>query len=261
MANESLEIKIRKALIKQKADDYCEYVTGSNTYNAAVRGLYKELESKLGDNLVIMLSNDEEREKLQRKELLEKCKAGILAYAHSIYNNLDELKKRIVKEEENNYKTILQKNRKSPNFRMLVEYFRSLGADKQKIKRIESAYTDIFDDEVNYVKTNNEIVKRLAEIAKSEGINKAMQKKTKYKVIREFFPTSLEYKLHESKAYNLKNKLMHQFKNILEEEGIKENGMMVKESEHSINALIKYDDLLQTLRREYTECMVNEIYK
>ncbi len=259
MAKESLEIKIRKALIKQNADDYCGYVAGSRAYNTAVGEMYRELESGLGDYLVMALSNDEEREKLQRKELLELCKKAILVYAHSIYDNLDKLKKRIVKEEEKNYKTILQKNRKSPNFRMLVEYLRSSGADEQKVKRTERAYKDIFDNEANYVKTNNEIVKRLAEIAKNEGMDKAMQKETRYRVIKEFFPTPIEYKLHESRAYNLKNKLMQQIKNILGDD-IREDDTVFKKIEHGINALRKYDDLLQTLRRDYTEYMVKEIY-
>jgi len=76
-------------------------------------------------------------------------------------------------------------------------------ANSQLNSKYISTFTDIEKGRqslINSLRLNDKIISRLTEIAKVEGLDKALKRETRNAVIREIFPTPEEYRSHVKKA-------------------------------------------------------------
>lgn len=252
MVSKELEARVRDALIQQKADDFCECAMKSDNYKNTVKGFITDLESGLGD-VLSLLPNKEGKSTVEVRQ-------DLLSQANFQYNTPNGLRSYIVEEEENVYNYLTKIKPEVESIKNMLNIFEAMGVSEKKVRKARNALEDFIEELSRYIKHNDKIVKRLAEIADSEGFDKAMQKEVRYEVIKEIFPTALDYKLHESKFYNLQSKINEIIKNVLASEEAGGNEIHNKEGEHATRYIKRFVNFQQTIIRVYAEHMVKEIY-
>ncbi|HJX05573.1 MAG TPA: hypothetical protein VJ461_02605 [Candidatus Nanoarchaeia archaeon] len=251
MAKETkLETRIRQALAKQNAEETYKSVTENPAYKDMIYESILYTSEHLIDGITKI---DEDLNEEDIKEMKDELAAEVLPEIKETLENPELLKKIIYESAEKNALSYA-KVKKMINEQM--EQMRSAGEiEEAVIQNYKKSYSDI----LKHVRANDKIVKRLVDIAKADGIEKALQKETKYGVIREFFPTAEEYRRHHKKGIEDLNKFFKKVQSVMAmdgEEG-KNIGKMFGALENSLNHVIQPTE---KSRQEYFEKEIKEIY-
>lgn len=252
MATEELEAKVREALIKQTANDFCEYASKSEVYKSTVRDFINGLKSEVGD-VYILLNNKEGVN-------ISDARRDLISQVDSAYNDIDNFRNNLIKEGENLYSKFADLKSRMESVEIMAYILKERGVSERKLVGLVSSFEDAVNEGFRYIARIDKIVKRLAEIAEIKGVDEAMRKEVRYEVIRAVLPTPLDYRLHESKFHNLQIKAGEHVKAVLtcEEAGFSDEKN--KETEQLAEDIKKYGNLKQAIKRGYIEHMVKEVY-
>lgn len=179
-----LEARVRGVLIDQRANELIRYVRENPEHIAIITELVETITESIANPTISAFGYVDEKE---RAEMVQNYREEILPLIRNQFDNPEQLKRIMYKEARNQYMTVEQLKAELKGH---IANLEEEEIDKDVVVKYENLYDGLF----KFVKTNDRIVKKLAKVAKTEGIGKATQKETIYAVIREIFPTSEKYR-------------------------------------------------------------------
>lgn len=123
----------------------------------------------------------------EKAEMRQEYRKEVLPQIETQLNNPEQLRQTMYKEARNQYMSVRQLKAK------LRPPFAKLREDDEIGEDVIAGYEKAYDGLFEFFRINDRIVRRLAKVAETEGIDKAIQEETRYAIIREMFPTSKEY--------------------------------------------------------------------
>lgn len=239
---ESLERKIRKALIEQRTEQLVEQVSQNEEYKQKVQTIAEiMMNTMLG--FIDSSKNEESAEYMQKyqQDLQEQIKEQT-----ENPRKLKELLKQQAVIEHYSYRQ-LKLNAKDYLSSVLTE-----DVNERFMKDSESKFQEI----EQYTKKNDEIIQKLVEIAKTEGLQKATKIETKYEIIKQIFPNKEDYKEFLEKGTTFARNLLQQSQQSLKQYGV---------AEHFLNNAIDAAQRIIELNKEIYDARIystlNNIYQ
>ena len=139
-----------------------------------------------------------------------------------------------------------------PHFRDMKES-ESIGGD------VLAGYEKAYEGLLEFAKTKNRIVRRLAEIATTEGLEKATKKETRYEVIREMFPNPEDYIAFCQRGEETARSFFQQAQSALVTDG--EAGQFMGKAFGDIGKLMeRVPKDVQSIREDMLKKTIKEIY-
>lgn len=180
----ALERKVREALIEKTAQETYELYTNDPEY----ANMLAELAVSFGEDLIKSIKKyTKDFDDGEMQELLGECEDKLMSQLGDYLKDPEKLRGVVYEQAKNQYLT-------SNELRgMLREHFKALRQDEDMTKEIMDKYEQSFEKLLKYTDVNEEIIRKLAGIAEEQGLEKAVQKETRYEIIREMFPTPEDY--------------------------------------------------------------------
>ncbi len=249
-----LEEQVREALINQATEDTVRYLSENLNYNTSFIEAGKATTADFIKGPLANLLNDADK-----KEILE----GPPLVMAEICRNPEQLRGTI-------YKVISTEYASYEQLELLQTKFRALLVSVKEKRRIDNEVLADYDrasrNLLQYARTNDIIFRRLTKIAKKHGVNQAIQKETRYPVIRGMFPTPDEYRKfmlrRNEAAINFTLQIQHIFMResqyiLTSKEEIKPS-FMFRAMEETIEATTQ---LIKIAQQNYLEETIQEIYR
>lgn len=244
-----LEKQVRKALIEQRAEESYQFALNNPEYQVMVLELSKILASSMIN--VIKTSedlSDEEKNKMmeEKEEIIERCEDEI----EEQFENPEQLKKMMYEQAK---RQLISYKQLRAELKLPTDIKGEIG--EKVSKEYERTYQGLFES----ARTNDKIVRKLAKIAETEGIEKAIKKETRYAIIRELFLTAEECRAFTKRKTEALKKFYQQAQSTLTMDGkagqmlARLFGVIEKVKEEEIRIMGK-------LQEDYTEKMIKEIY-
>jgi|GEM_PF-1989117 len=244
-----LEIEIRNRLTDEAIEEYFEkykmndiYDSFERTYRSAVSAFSKELLESVTDYKKI----DEKRKKEINKKINKKAD-------EIISKTLEEFKKpeKLVRTIRENFKYLYTSSEEIEAQLNLMSQEMKLDMGENVFKNFLEAFKPVID----YAKKKDEMVSKLAEIAKEKGIDEAMKKEVRYKLIREEYPTKEDYIEGIKSSYRSAKETTNRLKSSLMGGGEK------SQMAYEIKAAEIFADFSQKEREKFLIETADEIYK
>jgi len=181
--DENLEEMIREGLIEQRVDELCEIAVINPEYKDALIVGKTAVVSSVYDSIC-----DDERTKID----------ALQEYQTELEDDIDNLLKEpeVLKASMYHSIEILMspaEQLKSELGPYTTHFLKFVGKKEILIKEYEKTFDVLF----SYSKKNDEFIKRLAEVAKTEkNLDKALEKATINRITRELYPTANDYREH-----------------------------------------------------------------
>lgn len=240
-----LESKVRKSLIEQETDELIKIVSGNQKYKSVM----SELGESLVDTIVNLMPDMDEKEK---KEMIEEGK-DVLSEIEAQLNNPEQLRKMMYQQAQIRYMSTRQLKAKLKIHLVKIRQYKEINS--QVASQYEKAHEPLF----KVTQTQDRLVRKLAKIAEREGIEKAIQKETKYAVIREMFPSREEYKAYRGMVLQAMNTFFNQAQNALIADG--EVGQSAARMYRGMGKLVERAiELTDKIYGDYSEKTIKEIY-
>ncbi|MFH1710740.1 MAG: hypothetical protein ABH840_00340 [Nanoarchaeota archaeon] len=253
MAKQSLESQVREALIERTADELYLQFSNDPTYKGRVTELLEELLNSMMKSISPDFEEDIGEE--ERKEMLEEYKAELLPQIKAQFDNPEQLRQMAHQQAQNRYKSLRQlKAELRPQFKQLREDD-DMGIDETAFQGFEKSFEELFQ----YVRTNDEMLRRLTEIAENEGLEVASKKEAGYRVIREMLPTADDYRAYAAKGIESRRKFFQQAQGSLMADG--EEGKFLGTMFGAMgDAIEKLSQTGEKVQADYLEKTIKEIY-
>ncbi|MEK6938237.1 MAG: hypothetical protein AABX04_04295 [Nanoarchaeota archaeon] len=246
----SLETQVREALISQNAEELVKCTVEFPEYKAMAVELAETVFDSMVEQMAPTLRDADEEEKA---EMRQEYRKEVLPQIQAQFDNPEKLRQTMYKHARNQYMSVRQLRAKlKPHFAEMRE---DEGIDEGVAANYERAYEGLFE----FVKTNDEIIRRLTKVAKTEGIDKATQKEARYAVIKEMFPTPDEYRTFAQRGMEVVRNFYQQAQSALMADGElgQDMGMVF---EAMGKAIEKAQESVQKIQGNYLEKTIQEIY-
>lgn len=249
-----LEKRLRESLIEQRADELFNQFSSEPQYKEMVCELVKE---SIKDFLTSFGDID------ATDEILANHLVDLETKMKSQYDDPKQLRSMLIEQARKDYMTF-------DEFKLgMISKIEGLenmvGAEKGikdfKLSDVVTNNLEKFYGKLSeYVQENERIIDRLTEIAGKEGLEKAIQKETRYEIIREKFTTSESFREYFLKARENKKYIFTELSNAFIEGSEIEQiiGEMIKSSFKSIE---KMTEIQYKLGTDYFNKTIQEIYK
>ncbi len=189
MAKKGLESQVREILIQQKTDELVKYATEDPNYKTMVTEIAEAFGNYIIESIASSLGENNEEE---RTKIFEEYKAEVLPKIRTQLDNPQQLRSSMEEQARNYYLSYNQFKSKIRSQVKELKEDREIDIDENSLGEYENSFEWI----LQYVKNNDKIVRRLAKIAGEKGLETATKKETIYGVIREFFPTSDDFRTY-----------------------------------------------------------------
>ncbi len=258
MAKQSLESQVRGALIQQRIDESVGYAAEDSNYRTIVTEVIETLADSMievGDSI---LSNFDEE---QRKEMLREERAEIILGLRAQMDNPLQLRRAMEKQAEVQYMSSRQlKTKLGLQFKELRTVNEdNVGTDEAIDETALRGFENSFEELFEYVRYNDEIIRRLVTIAKQEGLDVATHKDIRYRVTRELFPTPNDYRTYATSGIEVIRRLFQQMQSSLMADG-RTGQLMGITLEVVSKGMEKALEMGKRLEYDYLEKTIKEIY-
>lgn len=248
----ALETQLREALVEQRADELYQQFSSEPQYKAMVTEFVDELGNSMIESIATSIGDVEPEEK---KEMLTKYRADVLPQLRAQFDNPEQLRQIVTEQARSQYMTSDELRAKmAPQFKEIKED-EDFDIDNEAMTNVEKSYKKVFE----YTKENDRILNRLSEIAKAEGLEKAIQKETRYEIIRERFPTPELFREYSLRAQENIKSLFQEMSSALMADG--EAGKFIGGMFGAIgSAMEKMRKMGEKLTPDYLDKTIQEIY-
>ena len=186
-------------------------------------------------------------------EMRQECRKEVLPKVQAQFDNPEQLRQTMYKQAKNQYMTVRQLKAK------LRSYFADLREDNEIGKDVVAEYEGAYEGLFEFVRINDRIVRKLARVAETEGVDKATQKETRYAITREMFPTPEEYRAFTQGGIEAVRNFYQQAQNALMTDG--EMGQALGGQIGAIGKVMeKAQEMCQKIQGNYLEKTIQEIY-
>ena len=195
MAKKSLESQVRGALIQQRTDELVRYVVENPNCGTMITEMVETLGDSVIESIVSSLGLDVDEEEMA--EMRQEYRKEVLPQVQAQFDNPQQLRQLMeeqVKDQHLSYRQL--KAKFGSVIKRLRETNKDADADEVIDEKALQSFEKSFKGILQYARTNDRIVRRLAAIAELEGLDVATQKDTRYRVTRELFPTPAAYRAH-----------------------------------------------------------------
>lgn len=245
-----LETRVREALIDQRANELVGYASENPEYKAMTTEL---VETMMDSMIGSMASAFGDADKEEMAEMRQKYRKEVLPQIQAQFDNPEQLKKTMYEQAKNQYMTVRQLKAK------LRSHFADLREDDEIGKDVVAKYEGAYEGLFEFVRTNDRIVRKLARVAETEGIDKATQKETRYAIAREMFPTPEEYRAFTQRGIEAVRNFYRQAQSALMADG--EMGQALGGMFGAMGKVMeKAQDMAQKIQGNYLEKTIQEIY-
>jgi len=257
MTTQSLESRVREALIEESTKEFVKYANRHPNY----RNIIEKVTAMTGKAIVEFIASTGEIDEEEKKEMLKEYKKEILPQVREQMNNPEKLRETMKKQLQDKYISTQQlKAKMNSELNKLRDYNKDLerkDALKEKtFQDCEESFKELYE----YAKNNDKFIRKLAVIAKKEGLEVAIQKDTRYKVVRELFPTPADYRTHANEGTEKMRKVFTQLQNSFMASN-KEIGQLMGNMLGIMSETIeKGKEMAKKLQGDYTEKLIREIY-
>lgn len=245
-----LETQVRKALIEQRADELVRYASENPEYKSMTTELVKTMmDSVIGSRASVFGDIDEE----EMAEMRQEYQKEVLPQIEAQFDNPDQLRQTMYEQARNQYMSVRQLKAK------LRPHFADLREDDEIGEDVVAGYEGTYEGLFEFVRTNDKIVRKLAKVAETEGVDKATQKETRYDIIREMFPTPKEYRAFTQRGMEAVRNFYQQAQSALMADG--EMGQDLGGMFGAMRKVIeKAREMAQKIQGNYLEKTIQEIY-
>jgi hypothetical protein len=263
MKTKSLESQVRECLIQQRADELVKSASENPNYKSMVIEIVETIGNSMIESMATNMGDVDEEERKEmlgsyREEFLPQIKEQITEQI----DNPQQLRQLMEESARNQYLSYREMKAKLGS---AFEGLRKLNesADLDETLMDETALQEFeksFEGMFQYVKINDKIIRKLAKIAKEEGLEVATQKETGYnRVIREMFPTADDYKEFALRGIEDMRGFFQQAQSSLVSDGIegKIMGSVICGMEKSVDKLM---ELGNAISNSYLEKTIKEVY-
>ena len=242
-----LEKQVRQALIEQKTDELIRCVSENPEYKSLVNELAETM-----IETILASTISEEMDEEEKEEAKQELRKEVLPNLKSQYDNPEQLRQLMYEQAKKEYTSLRQ-------FKAVLKAHFSEIRQDEELRGVAAEYEKAYKGLLKYYRIKDKIIRRLAKIAEKEGVDKAVQKDTKYAVIREFFPTPdklRNFVLGNSQAVS---NFYSQAKSALMADG--ESGQAAGEMVGcEEKAMKKAQEIVERMQGDSTEKMIKEIY-
>ena len=186
-----LEEKLRTALVEKKIKEFHDVTLSDNRYRTLMNDFLDEWVGSMTDSLS------------RRDDLTQGEKERRKTYYHVVF--LPQMKEQLLEPESLRQTAInaaefcyITPDRLMMKLKPIIEDMKSY-----KIDEGVSSLEETFAMSAECFIPNQLILNRLVEIARKDGLNKALKVETEYEVVRELFPTPEDYIIHEQKVQRI----------------------------------------------------------
>lgn len=248
----SLETQLRDALVEQRADELYQQFLSEPRYKAMIGEFVEDLGNSMIESISTSFGDVEPDEK---EEMLSEYREKVLPQLKAQFDNPEQLRQIVTEQAKNQYMTSNELRAKlDSNFKEMRD--EDLDIDESAMTNFERVYEKVFE----YTQENDRILKRLSEVAETEGLEKATQKTTRYAIIKERFPTAESFRDYSTKAQEDVKNLFKEMSSALMADG--EAGKVIGGMLGAIgSAMEKMMKVGEKLTADYLDKTVQEIYK
>jgi hypothetical protein len=247
---ERLETKVRKALIDQKTDELVRYASENPEYKAITSELIETLIDSIADAMVSVFEDADEEEIAKMKQ---EGRKKVLPQVRAQFDNPEKLRQTMYEQAVNQYMSVRQLKEK------LKPHFADIKEDREISGDVVADYEKAFEGLFKVVKTNDKIVRKLTKVAKTEGIDKAIQKDTRNSVIKEMFPTPDEYRAFAQRGMEAVRDFYQETQRALMADG--KTGQALGGIIGAMEKVMKKaQEMTQKIQENYLEKTIQEIY-
>ncbi len=237
-----LETEVREALIEQEANKFLGYFNKNPVYKEGFDEAFKYMVNDFC-NSIFSMGRFSENEKIRiKKELLDETLSEFTG---------KNFKERCYEIARNDYVSVEQLREKAgKSIRQLKEAGEISEGTEATFELLSESYLD-------FARVNDLIVKRLADLAKTNSLENVLMDERRYEIIRGIFPDSKNYRefLLDKKKFTFD--AFRKTSDAL----IGDNKEAAKFIDIASCALRKTFELIREISDEYTEREVAEIYK
>ena len=247
-----LETQLREALVAQRADELYQQFSSEPQYKVMVGEFVEELGNSMIESIATSIGDVEPDEK---EEILVEYRAEVLPQLREQLDNPEQLRQIVTEQAINQYITSGELRAKmAPQFKEMKED-EDFDIDDESMANFERAYEKVFE----YAQENDRILNRLSEVAEAEGLEKAIQKETRYGIIRERFPTPESFRDYSVKAQKNIKSLFQEMSSVLMADG--EAGKFIGGMLGATGSAIeKMMEMGEKLIADYFDKTIQEIY-
>ena len=245
-----LETRMREALIDQRADELVIYASENPEYKAMTTALVEIMMDFMIGSMVSALGDVGEEEMAKIRQEYQK---EVLPQVQAQFDNPEQLRQIMYEQARNQYMSVRQLKAK------LKPHFADLRKDEEIGEDVVADYEKAYEGLFEFVRTNDRMVRRLAKVAETEGVDKATQKETGYAITREFFSTPEEYRAFAQRGIEAVNNFYQQAQSALMTDG--EMGQALGGMFGAMGKVMeKAQEMAQKIRGKYLEKTIKEIY-
>jgi len=246
----SLETQVRKALIDQRADELVRYASENPEYKAMSIELVEIMMDSMIGSMASALGDVDEEE---MAEMRQEYRKEVLPQVQAQFDNPEQLRQTMYEQARNQYMSVRQLKAK------LKPHLADLRKDEEIGEDVVADYEKAYEGLFEFVRTNDRMVRRLAKVAETEGVDKATQKETRYAITREIFSTPEEYRAFAQRGREVAKNFYQQAQSALMTDG--EMGQALGGMFGAMGKVMeKAQEMAQKIRGKYLEKTIKEIY-
>ncbi|MAH03737.1 hypothetical protein CMI39_03040 [Candidatus Pacearchaeota archaeon] len=248
----ALETQLKEALVKQRADELYQKFSFEPQYKIMIGEFVEELGNSMIESIATSMGDLKPDEK---DEMLEEYRAKVLPQLRTQFDNPEQLRQIFTEQARNQYMISDELRAKmAPQFKEMKED-EDFDIDDEAMTNFERTYEKIF----KYAEENDKILNKLSEIAKAEGLEKAIQKETIYEIIRERFPTPESFREYSLRTQENIKSLFQEMPGTLMADGEvgKFMGGMIGAIGSAMEKMMKVGEKLTA---DYLDRTIQEIY-
>lgn len=249
MAN--LEDQVRGALIEQRTNELVETASKTPGYTEMIMALAGELGESMINSMAESLKDMDEEE---RQETINEFKEQALPQIIAQFENPELLRKQMHEQAKNQYLSYAEFRAK------IAPHFEELKTEGNVDPGLIGKYAQSYERLTEFIKTHDKIVNGLTKVAEKEGIEKAVDKETRYAILREIFPTADSYRAFNAKGQIALKQFLQQAQDALVQD--EEAGQMMAGIFGALSKVIdKAQKFSEKINGNYLEKTIQEMYK
>lgn len=245
-----LETQVREALIDQRANELVRCISEYPEYKSRVTELVETMADSIIGSMASAFGDIDEKEMTKMKQEYRK---EVLPQIQAQFDNPEQLRKIMYEQARKQYISVKQLKA------ILRPHFADMREDGEIGEKVIADYEKSYEGLFEFIKTNDRIVRRLAKVAKKDGIDKATQKETRNSVIKKMFPTPDEYRTFAQGGMEAIKSFYQQAQSALTADG--EMGQALGGIFGAMGQLMeKAQEMNQKIQGNYLEETIQEIY-
>lgn len=246
----SLETQVREALIEQRVNESVRVASEIPGYTTMVMEMVEEVGEAMFNSIGPLFSDaDKEGIEKMRREYRENGLPQIRAQ----FEDPEQLRKQMYEQARNEYMSHRQ-------FKAILRpHFAELKKDGEVGTEVVEKYAQAYEGFSTFLRTNDKIVRGLTKIAEKEGVDKAVDKETRYTLIRKMFPRAESYRDFTARRVEASKQFFQQAQSALSQGGETEQ-MMVGMLGAISPVFEKATKLVERVQGNYLEKTIKEIY-